>query len=340
MPLRFAFAGFRHGHIFGLLEAVKADQQFQIVAACEEDAATRSELTAGGKVKITHDSFERMLAEAACDVVAIGDYYSKRGPLAIKALQAGRHVITDKPLCTSLAQLDQIEKLATEKRLSVGCQFDMRSSGLVRAVRAAIADGQIGQVQTVAFSGQHPLLFGARPNWYFQEEDGVSCHGGTINDIFIHAADIIPWMTGRRWADVLFARNWSTSTCPAKGFPDAAQLVIRLDNGGGAIGDVSYLAPDKCGYKVPCYWRLTIHGNGGMIEMESTTGKAIIATQQDAQPRCLEPLSAEPNAYLKDFVAEIGGRTSASASHLRTADVIGASRIALAAQAAAGARPD
>src|SRR5579862_4505574 len=109
MNTRFAFVGFRHGHILDLLTGVEERGDTEVVACCEEDAATREALAAKGRVKITHTDFAAMLRDVECDVIAIGDYYAKRGELDIAALRAGRHVLSDKPLCTSLAEQDGIE---------------------------------------------------------------------------------------------------------------------------------------------------------------------------------------------------------------------------------------
>ena len=108
MKTRFAFAGFRHAHILDLLAGVNERGDSELVACCEEDAATRPNLS----VNITHTDFATMLREVECDVIAIGDYYSRRGALAIAALEAGRHVLSDKPLCTSLDEQTTIESLA------------------------------------------------------------------------------------------------------------------------------------------------------------------------------------------------------------------------------------
>ncbi|MEI9897337.1 MAG: Gfo/Idh/MocA family oxidoreductase [Chthoniobacter sp.] len=198
MKTRFAFAGFRHGHIIDLLTGVEEREDTEVAACCEEDAATRETLAAQGRVQITHPDFAAMLRDVECDVVAIGDYYAKRGELAIAALRAGRHVLSDKPLCTSLAEQEEIERLAAQGGLLVGLQLDSRDYAAWRKLREIILSGEIGEVASVHIDGQHPLLPGSRPGWYFEEGK----HGGTINDIGIHAFDFVPWMTGHQWGGV------------------------------------------------------------------------------------------------------------------------------------------
>lgn len=113
--IKIAFAGFRHGHINTLYKLAEGNPDVEIVAAYEADADARSTAEKTLGVRFTHESYEDMLKDESIDVVAIGDYYGIRGSLAIAALKAGKHVYADKPLCTSLSELDEIEALARKR---------------------------------------------------------------------------------------------------------------------------------------------------------------------------------------------------------------------------------
>jgi predicted dehydrogenase len=328
--MKMAFVGFRHGHVMGLWEYANHHAQVEVVAACEEDAATRDQLKSGGKVGITHTDYRAMLRDVPCDAVAIGDYFGKRGELVIAALEAGKHVISDKPLCTRLSELDQIETLAREKKRSVGCLLDLRDHGVYRAMRRVIRSGEIGDVQTVTFSAQHPLLYGKRAAWYF--EPGK--HGGTINDIAIHAVDLIPWLTGRRITEIAAARVWTArpDLFPTP-FEDGGQLMLTLDNHGGVLGDVSYLSPDALAYSADQYWRITVHGTAGLVEGHYNAKTISLASKHDTTPRHLPADPERKHGIIDDFLAEVEGRASEGA--LTTKDVLTASRQALLMQDAA-----
>jgi predicted dehydrogenase len=329
MKLKFAFAGFRHYHIFELVEALKDHEQAEIVATCEEDGAAREAVARDKGLEVTHESIEKMLAEVECDVVAIGDYYGKRGQIAIQALEAGKHVIADKPLCTSLEELDRIETLAGQKKLVVGCQLNMRFDGAIRTIGKLVADGRIGEVHTIAFGGQHPLMYGSgRPAWYFMP----GCQGGTINDIFIHAASVLETVTGRRVVETVAARAWNARLPEVPHFQDAAQLMLRLDNGGGVLGDVSYLAPAQCGYSIDQYWRYTLHGEAGLIEATVGRDRLFLATDQSEKPEQVSSEKGRPLGYFEDFLAQIRGDGDVS---LTSQQVIRATRMALQVQRAA-----
>ena len=331
MKTRFAFAGFRHGHILDLLSGVEERADTEVVACCEEDAAAREDLASKGRVEITHTDFATMLREVECDVVAIGDYYAKRGSMVLAALQAGKHVLSDKPLCTTIAEQDEIERLAAERGLVVGLQLDSRGYAAMQSLRALLRSGELGEVASVHIDGQHPLLLGTRPGWYF--EDGK--HGGTINDIGVHAFDFVPWLTGLDWREVVAARCWNAKARAFPHFHDSAQFMATLDNGAGVLADFSYLAPDTLGYTLPHYWRLLIHGTKGLVETHLFARELTVIKDTSSAPE-LRPVGApRTRGYLEDYLQELRGN---SPEDLTSVDCLRASRLALETQAQAALR--
>ncbi len=323
--LRVAFMGFRHGHIRAVHQSLQNRADAEIVAACEEDQATYAQLLAEGKIHLTHDNFERMLDETDADIIAIGDYYGRRGALSIKALENDKHIISDKPICTSLMELDTIERLARDRGRAVGCQFSMRDNALTIAARRAIQAGEIGETHAVAFGGQHPLLYGTRPNWYF--EPGK--HGGTINDIAIHAFNCIPRITGQKFAMLNCAREWNTCR-QEPAFKNAAQMMLTMDNGCGVLGDVSYLMPDSFGYTHPLYWHFTFWGSDGILEMALADKHITIYKNGAKEPCRINAPEAQAAQYLESFLNEIKG--AGKPDELCSSEVLASSRTALLIQ--------
>lgn len=326
MKLKIAFAGFRHGHIFSLYDKVLRNPALELIAVCEEDE-TASLLPTRPDVKLTDRDFDEMLRRADCDIVAIGDYYAKRGSLAARALKAGKHVIADKPLCTSLAELDEIERLAETSGCKVGCMYELRSVPNFATARELIRGGTLGKITQIQFGGQHPLMRGSRPAWYF--EPGK--HGGTINDIASHAIDIIPWLTGLEISGTVAARTWQAFDSGCDCFNDAAQFMLTLSNGCGVLGDVSYSAPDSIGFSMPTYWRFDIWGTGGMIEFNCSDKhvKAYLKSRKDVT--LIAPPAQAPVDYLESFLRDIAGEPG----DLTTQVVLQSTRRTLEIQSAA-----
>jgi predicted dehydrogenase len=328
MALRIAFIGFRHAHILGLYNLVKQRDGIEIAAACEEDAATRAGLPESG-VAVTHDSYARMLAETDCDVIACGDYFGIRGERIIQALERGRHVLSDKPVCTAMTEWQRIQDLAEKKELRVGCMLDLGNLGPYITLRDMLHQGAVGEVHTITFLGQHPLLYGKRPLWNFEPGQ----HGGTLNDIAVHGIDIIPWLTGRRIVEITAARAWNAKVRQHPQFQDGAVLMLRLDNGGAVLGDVSYLSSDRHGYTMAPYWRFTIAGTDGVIET-SCNDPNVTLWRHDRDDVVRQPAAPHRHgAYFDDFVADLTGNSAPDG--LNTARVLESTRIALLAQGAA-----
>jgi predicted dehydrogenase len=327
MSVKFAFAGFRHGHIFGLLNRVKETAGCEVVACAEEDAAAREALAGNPNLEITHDSIDKMLAEVDCDVVAVGDYYGKRGSILIKALQAGKHVIADKPVCTSLEELEQVEKLAKAKGLKVGCQLDLRQQPNLVKVRDIVQSGKIGEIHAISFGGQHPLLWGSRPGWYFEEGK----HGGTINDIAIHGIDIIEWITGLKFTEVNAARCWNAFAADCPIFKDAGQFMLTMENGCGVLGDVSYFAPDSCGYALPYYWSFMFWGTEGVISANIKNDTIEVTFSGDKGRSLIAQPASLPADYFCQFLNDIEGKPG----DMNTDTVLSVARKTLTIQAIA-----
>ena len=295
-----AFVGFRHGHIDGLYKRMKDSEQYTIVAACEENAEAAEAAKARG-IDITFNDFHEMMLQCDFDILAIGDYFGIRGARAISGLVAGKHIIADKPLCTSLAELREIRHLAQSRNLKVGCMLDMRKHGNINAAKAVIDSGRLGEIHAISFGGQHPLSYGTRPAWYFEQGK----QGGTINDIAIHGLDAVEYMTGHSITELTAARTWNAfATFAPVVFQDAAQGMFALDNKCGVMFDVSYFAPEKTGFTNPFYWRFTIWGRNGVIEFNyGTPGCKLYLTGAET----VEDIPAETDGsdYLDIFTQEI-----------------------------------
>ena len=328
MKVRFAFIGFQHPHIWDLVARATAHPDIEVVAYCEEDPVTREALAASGKVRITHSDYRALLATGPIDVVVVGDWFAKRGGIVIDALRSGRHVLADKPMCTTLAEYAEIVRLAKEKKLTVGLMLDVRDSGVFRTVRDLVRAGQIGEIRSVALGGQHPLLPGVRPHWYHE----AGKHGGTLNDLAIHGLDLVSWVTGLAWRRVVAARTWQSGPPPGSHFHNAGQVMMELANGAGLVADVSYVSPNSFGFTLPLFWRLTLWGSLGVMEASLSAKEITLYPEGEKAGRTLAVGASVPGGYLDSFLRELRGQPGAA---LTAPEIFRVSWVALKAQEAA-----
>ena len=304
--MNIAFAGFRHYHILGLYNAAVANPEVNLIACFEENEDVREDLRKSHNVDFNASSFEELLSNSNIDVIAIGDYYGRRGELAVKALSAGKHVIADKPICTSLEELDEIKRISTEKGLKVGCMLDLRYLAQFNKAKELVENGVIGEVKTVSFTAQHHLNYGVRPMWYFEEGK----HGGTINDIGIHGVDVIRYITGKNLTHVDYAKTWNSHAIEKTAFHDAGQFAVTLD-GMSVMADVSYAAPKFSG-TLPTYWEFTFWGLDGMMRFNLETSDVAVYKTDKAVYKSELAKTPDECYYdiLADFCLEVKGENT------------------------------
>ncbi len=321
--LRFAIAGLRHVHINALIAEINAHDNCEIVAISEEDAASRE--AADDSLQINYQSNSEMIQNADFDVLAIGDCFGKRGAIAIEGLKQGKHILSDKPLCTCLDELEEIKTLAAENDRSIGLMLDLRDAAPFISLRALIKSGELGEIKTFHINGMHPLMYGTRPSWFFEK----GLHGGTFNDIAIHLVDFVPWLTGEDWSEVMSAHSWNSAPADAPWFMDSAQAIAKLEKT-TVMMDVSYWLPESSLYATPCYWQTTVFGSRGMASIAYNQDHLFVIGPDNKAPEKRDLLPGNPGQYFRDFLDELDGNANLDGIH--TESVIKVSRQSLLLQ--------
>jgi predicted dehydrogenase len=282
---------------------VKADCRFEIAGICEEDEAAAANAFSAWGIERNCRSFDELLNNVEFDVLAIGDYYGIRGQRAVAALRCGKHILSDKPLCTSQKELSEISQLVKQSGKKIGIMLDFRDYPCMKAAKSLLDSGKMGKIHAISFGGQHPLNYGVRPGWYFEKGK----HGGTINDIAIHGLDAVEYLTGAKVARLNCARCWNAFAKNEPDFKDSAQMTFTLYDNCGCIADVSYAAPDSFGFTTPFYWRFTMWGDGGVMEFSAAEKSVRFYRRDTGTVENIPAPEASLSDYLEIFLNEING---------------------------------
>jgi predicted dehydrogenase len=224
----------------GGVVSVVADATFELAIAGGNRVSAR---------RIARDA-EELIASDDVDVVHICAPNHLHLPLARKALQAGKHVVCEKPLATALPDAHELVAAASEAGVVATVPFVYRFYPTVREARARVADGEAGDVRLVHGSYLQDWLSTAEDqNWRVDPALGGASR--TFADIGVHWCDLVEFTTGHRIvalaAKLLTAipRRGQDSQISAVGTEDAASLVFETD--GGAIGSlvVSQVSPGR-----------------------------------------------------------------------------------------------
>lgn len=285
--LRYGMVGGGPGSLIGDAHrrAINLEGLAELVAGCFSRSPEKCQQT-GMQLGIAEDrcygNFEEMAkAEAAredgIDFVIVVTPNVSHYPICKAFLEAGIHVSCDKPLCLTVEQALELEKLAHQKELLFMVTYTYMGNVTAKHIRRYIAEGKLGKIRTVmaeypqgwlAYEGQWG---GKQGQWRCDpaQSGGVNCLG----DLGTHVENAIATMTGLRIRRLLAKMD---TVVPGRVLDDNDVVLVEYE--GGATG---------------CYWtsqfaighknslRVRIYGEKGSIIWEQENSEKIILYTYD-----------------------------------------------------------
>lgn len=132
---------------------------------------------------------------AGVDGVIIASENVKHRALAEKAAAAGKWVLCEKPLATTVEDAKAIVRACRKAGVGLGTAFPCRYTQPLIAVRDALRSGELGELYAASCTNHGQCPFG----WFVDES---LSGGGATMDHTVHVADILRWMTGREFTKV------------------------------------------------------------------------------------------------------------------------------------------
>ncbi|WP_447934271.1 Gfo/Idh/MocA family protein [Stenotrophomonas lactitubi] len=179
--------------------ALLAGADIRGVAASSPQRAL--EVAQSWNVPRAYRGIEEVVADPQVQVVHVCTPNHLHHPMAQAALQAGKHVICEKPLATTLEDAQALAALAASTGLIATVPFVYRYHPVVREARARIAQGDLGPLHLIHGSYlQDWLLDPARNNWRVNPALGGASR--VFADIGSHWCDLVEWVSGERFTEV------------------------------------------------------------------------------------------------------------------------------------------
>jgi predicted dehydrogenase len=142
--------------------------------------------------------YREFLSDTSIDAIHICTPNALHFPLAMAALEAGKHVLCEKPLATSVAEASEMLRLAQHKNLAHCTFHNLRFYPQVQNMRALCQAGELGEILAVQGTySQDWLLYDTDWNWRI--ESGTS---RAFADIGTHWCDMVEHITGLRIASL------------------------------------------------------------------------------------------------------------------------------------------
>jgi predicted dehydrogenase len=219
--------------------------EFELLALCELDPDRAGAFARRFPGISINSEFDKVLLDPAIEAVAIATPPRTHHALVRRALEAGKHVLVEKPLATISAQASDLIALASERALVLMPGHTFLYSPPVNKVRDLIRGGELGD--------EIYFVTSSRMNLGAYQADGVIC------DLAPHDLSILLYWLERPVSHVAA----TACTVFQDDVPETAFLTVSFEGGPTANVQISWLAPRKVR-------QMVVVGSARMVQYEDT----------------------------------------------------------------------
>lgn len=206
----------------------------------------------------SYNSIEELLAnEPEIDVVSICSPNGLHAEHSIKSLNAGHHVLCEKPIAISVSDCGEMIKAAEKANRRLFAIKQNRFNPPIKIVKDAIDNGKLGNILSVQLS----CFWNRNEDYYANSWKGTKhMDGGTLFTQFSHFIDLLYWMLGDVKNVNAYVGNYTHEGIIE--FEDTGVVILEFYN--GAIGTINYTV-NSFGKNME--GSLTIFGNKGTVKI-------------------------------------------------------------------------
>src|SRR5579864_2407017 len=179
------------------LEAVRRVENVEAAGIAGRNKETVQRLGAAFSVPTVATDYRELLRDPAIDTVHITTPNAQHFSMAKEALEAGKHVLCEKPLTTTVAEAEELSALAAKRGLRNCTCHNLRYYPMVQQMRRMREDGDLGEILVVQGTySQDWLLYDTDWNW--RVDSKTNGPSRCMADIGSHWCDMAEHVTGRR----------------------------------------------------------------------------------------------------------------------------------------------
>ncbi|HQH22715.1 MAG TPA: Gfo/Idh/MocA family oxidoreductase [Bacteroidales bacterium] len=268
----------------------------RFAAVCSTDRKKAEDFASAHRIKGYTDVAE-MVHREKIDVVVICTPHPVHRAPAVAAMEAGAHVLVEKPFASSLEDCDAMLSAAERYDRQTGVISQRRWYRPVQRVKEAIDSGKIGKPVFGTVN-----MLGWRDEKYYQSDPWRGSWKGEGGGVLVnqapHQLDLLQWFMGG--IDELYG-IWSNLNHPYIEVEDTALAIIRFRN--GAIGNIVVSNSMKPGI----YGKVHVHGqNGASVGVQTDGGAMFVAGMSDILEPPVNDLWTVPGEenLLENYVRE------------------------------------
>jgi len=280
----------------------------EVVAAMRRDESALAEFTQRWEIPNSFTDHKKMLEMSDLDAVDIITPTGSHKQLTLDSVEAGKHVLCDKPLALTAEDAQEMLEAAESAGLIHSTNFNQRGNTTIGRIRRYLDNDFVGRIFHANIWWGMSHQFDARPEtltWRFRSENG----GGSVYEL-IHAFDMLRFINGEI-SRVVATFDTTSSHRPTKDnpegidvdVPDSSGFLCEWVNGGYAVVHTSFASrgtePDgKTSARVEIsgeHGRITTDGRYGIQGVTGPNGPMV---QLDPGEPYIQPYKKFADAVL------------------------------------------
>ena len=261
------------------------------IATSNADRASAAAATLG--IERAEADAAALLASDDIDVVHVCTPNATHASLALAALQAGKHVVCEKPLATTVGDARHLADVAADSGLVAAVPFVYRYHPMVREARARVAAGEIGAVLSIDASYlQDWMLMPGDDDWRADAAAGGPSRA--FADIGSHLCDLIEFVAGERIARLTARTRRVYDERGGRAVVNEDIAAVLVETTSGAIGTllVSQMAAGRKNALV-----IELHGADRSVRFEQERPEELwVGARNGSQVLLRDPAAASPDS--------------------------------------------
>ncbi len=235
-----------------MLPVMKETGKYEFVGLATTGGVGGAQANDATPFRYTTNNYKKLLADPEIDLIAVSTQHNSHAKLVIEALNAGKHVYCEKPLCLTLEELQEIREAYERSQGELFCGLNRRHAPLIRQIKKELQTDRIPAVYDfIANAGFIP-----REHWVHDEAAG----GGRILGEACHFVDLLQYLDGSELTDLNLTAGGNEA------YPMMDNMLISLKFASGAVGNIVY---SSMGSKKYPKEQLRVLSNGAVYEMDN-----------------------------------------------------------------------
>ena len=174
------------------LKGYTADPRSEVIAICDLDEKHVRQVASEHNIPNTYTSHLEMLENQDIDAVSVCLPNFLHAPIAVDALNAGKHVLCEKPPARSAQEAKAMAEAAIENEKTLMYALVQRFDGSTQRLKQLIREGELGEIYfgKAGYVRRRGIPIG-KEGWFVDKE---RAGGGALIDIGVHALDCVWWL--------------------------------------------------------------------------------------------------------------------------------------------------